>query len=64
MGKELDCYRDVLEDILAASSGRRLLTGKDVAAYLGIDPRTARKRYAIPEGGILAPVLARRLLKA
>ena len=50
-------YRDVLEDILSWSDGKRLLT----ATYLGIDRRTAIKRYKIAAGGIAAPVLARML---
>ena len=54
-------YRDVLEDILNWSDGKRLLTATETATYLGIDRRTAVKRYKISAGGIAVPVLARML---
>lgn len=59
--REKEGYRDVLADILEYTNGRRLLTVAETARYLGIDRRTAAKRYDIPPEGIAAPVLARRL---
>jgi len=59
--KEKEGYRDILADILAYTDGRRLLKKKDVAGYLGIDTRTATKRFGVTADGIAAPVLARKL---
>lgn len=60
MAREYEAYRDILADI-CESVGKRLLNAKDVAAYLGIDPRTAKRRFAIGADGISAPALARKL---
>lgn len=59
--REKPGYRDVLEDILRWSDGKRLLTATEAAAYLGVDRRTAVKRFSITADGIAAPVLARKL---
>ena len=56
-------YRSVLADILEYTDGRRLLTKKDVADYLGVDQRTAAKRFNLTKDGIVAPELARMLAK-
>lgn len=61
MPREFEDYRPILEDILEFSSGRRLLSAKDVAQYLGRCEKTVRKNYEIDAGGILAHVLARKL---
>lgn len=58
MSREKETYRPVLADILDFTGGRRLLTAKDVGAYLGIDQRTAARRFDIDAHGIAAPVLA------
>lgn len=59
--KEKSTYRDNLADLLDYTGGRRLLTAKQVGEYLGIDQRTASKRYQIGKDGISAPTLARLL---
>lgn len=58
-----DAYRDALEDILRYTDGKRMLSARTVAEYLGIDQRTARKRYEIPADGIMATRLARMLCR-
>ena len=63
MSREFENYRPILEDILTFSNGRRNLSAKDVAAYLGRSESTVRRRYGVGAGGILAPVLARTLAK-
>ena len=61
MGRELDGYRDQLEDILTFFDGRRLLTVTDVAIYLGRQRNCVRERFGIGKEGITAPMLARKL---
>lgn len=61
MSRERAEYRDNYEALLERFQGRMLLTARDVAAYCGIDPRTAQKRYAISRKGITIPTLARRM---
>lgn len=61
--REKATYRDNLEDLLAFTGGGRLLNLSQVAKYLGIDRRTAEKRYQIGKEGITAPTLARMLSK-
>lgn len=58
---EKSTYRDNLADLLDFFGGRRLLTAVDVGKYLGIDRRTAARRYNIGKDGITAPTLARML---
>ena len=58
-------YRDNLEAVLAFTGGRHLLNAKEVGAFLGIDYRTARKRYDFDKyGAISAPTLARQMCSA
>ena len=57
--RDAEGYREALEDILRFTDGKRLLTKKDVGKYLGIDPRTAEKRFSIGKDGIFATDLAR-----
>ena len=57
--RDAEGYREALEDILRFTDGKRLLTKTDVGRYLGIDPRTAEKRFGIGKGGIFATDLAR-----
>lgn len=63
MPRELESYRDIIEDVLKFTGGKRLLTTKDVAAYLGICYNTARSRFGITKDGITAQSLARKLAK-
>lgn len=61
MGRELESYRDILEDILKYTGGKRLLTTEEVCRYLGICYKTAKKRFTMTRDGISAPALARKL---
>ena len=61
MPRELPEYRDNYEAICEKFPQKMLLTAVDVAAYCGIDPRTARRRYSISKEGITIPTLARRM---
>ena len=55
-------YRDNLEQILAFTGGRHLLTIKDVKGFTGIaDSRTINKRFPMVDGYISAATLARCL---
>ncbi|MPM03136.1 hypothetical protein SDC9_49396 [bioreactor metagenome] len=60
--RETIVFRDNLEDILAFSNGKHLLTIKDVSTFTGRDPRWCKKAYGIdPAKGISAATLARKL---
>jgi hypothetical protein len=61
MPRERPEYRDNYEALVEHFPNKMLLTAMDVAAYCGIDPRTARRRYAIGREGITIPTLARRM---
>lgn len=63
MPKEVEGYRDMLEDLLQYFGGARLVYPAQVAKYLGVCSRTAAKRYDIPREGIALPILARRMCK-
>lgn len=54
-------YRDNLEDILAFTGGKRMLTVGEVGRYTGlVDPRTVRRQFPYFQNGkISAPTLAR-----
>lgn len=55
-------YREVLQDILEFSGGKRLLTLAEVRNYTGVrDNRTIKRRFPIRDGYIAAPMLARCL---
>ncbi len=61
MPREKEDYRAILEDILTATGGKRMITIEDAARYLGISRKTVKKRYMPEDGPINACVLARRL---
>lgn len=61
MPREKPSYRDHMEILLNDFGGKRLLKLKDVAKYLGIDTRTAKKRYSFDNNYISIVVLAREL---
>lgn len=63
MPREKPEYRDNFQALVEHFGGRMLLTAVDVAAYCGIDPRTARRRYEISREGITVPTLARRMCR-
>ena len=54
-----EAQRANLEDILAFTGGRRLLTLADVRDYTGVrDNRTLKSRFSFVKGYISAPTLA------
>ena len=54
-----EAQRANLEDILAYTGGRRLLTLADVREYTGVrDNRTLKSRFSFTKGYISAPTLA------
>ena len=62
VSREKEGYREILQDILEFSSGRRMLSIKEVSAYTGIaDYRAIKKRFAFEDSYISAFVLARAL---
>lgn len=61
MARESPYYRDLLEDILTFSDGKRMLSLSDIARYMGVDRKTVTRRYGITGGQTPAPVLARML---
>lgn len=62
MPRERPAYRDNLEDILAFTGGRRVMTIADVRKYTGmVDNRTVKRHFPIRDGIIAAATLARCL---
>lgn len=62
--REKPSYRDHLADLLEYTGGKRLMTTKEVAAYLGVSRQTAAKRFGVKgKEGILVVELARTLAK-
>ena len=62
--REKDGYREQLEQILAYSGGKVVLTLKDVRGLTGVkDNRTLKKRYRFNNGVISASQLARDMLQ-
>ena len=58
--KEADTYRSVLADLLQAKD-ERIWKQSEVARYLGLDPRTVKRRYGVGREGIEVHLLARRV---
>lgn len=52
MPRERADYRDLLERLDEAFPGRELLQKQEIAAWLGIDPRTVARRYNFPPGRV------------
>lgn len=62
MSREKAGYREILQDILEFSSGRRMLSIKEVSAYTGIvDYRALKKRFSFVDNYISAFALAQTL---
>lgn len=59
MPKEKADYRDLLERLDAAFPGRELLTKRDVAAWLGVNEKTVKRRYGWPRGKVSKTQVAR-----
>ena len=58
--KEYESYRAILADLLQAQDSKHW-TQKQTSYYLGIDPRTVKRRYGIDRKGINVWELARRI---
>jgi len=61
--REKSGYRETLADLLEYTGGVRIISAKGAGAYLGIDYRTAQKRYGIGKEGIVVTKLAAALVK-
>lgn len=59
MPREKFDYRDLLERLDVAFPGKELLEKKDIAAWLGVDPRTVARRYKFPRGKVTKTQVAR-----
>jgi hypothetical protein len=62
MPRELEGYREQLEDIMSVFAPKRVLSVSDVVRYTGLNYRTVVKRYSIDENGITTVQLARLLV--
>lgn len=62
MSREKESYRPILADLLQAKDGR-MWRQKEIALYLGIDPRTVKSRYGIGREGVEVHDLARLLAR-
>lgn len=56
-----DGYWDTMEMLGQGFGDKKLLKAKEVAKFLGIDYRTALKRFSFKDGYISISVLAREL---
>ena len=61
MAREKLDYRDLLERLDEAFPERELLTRGEIAAFLGVNPRTVKRRYDFPAGRVTKTLVARRL---
>ena len=62
MAREKEYFRDVLESIRDAYPGKEMLNIKEVAAFIGCDYRTAKKRFSFTKyNWISVVVLAREM---
>lgn len=59
--REHEMYRPVLEDILAYSKGKRMLTITEVSKYVGHKNEWCKKYLGVPREGISAMALAKKL---
>lgn len=61
MPREKADFRNILERLDAAYPGRELLTREELAAFLGVNPRTVKRRYDFPAGRVTKTLAARRI---
>lgn len=59
MAREKVDYRDLLMRLDEAFPGRELLTREEIAAFLGVNPRTVKRRYDFPAGRVTKTAIAR-----
>ena len=63
MAREPETYRLILESLLTASKGKRILSQTDVARHLNKSRGWVIKRIGIKNGGIAVEALAMKLAK-
>ena len=61
--REPECYREILEGLLAASDGKRILSQTDVARLLNKSRGWVINRLKVSGGGIAIEALAMKLAK-
>ena len=59
MPREKADYRDLLMRLDEAYPGRELLTRGEIAVFLGVNPRTVKRRYDFPAGRVTKTAIAR-----
>lgn len=63
MAREHEMYRPILEDLLAYSGGKRVLSLTDVCRYCGRENRWVKEHLGVTREGVTVHELARRLAK-
>lgn len=61
--REPECYREILESLLTASDGKRILSQTDVARLLSKSRGWVINRLKVGGGGIAVEALAMKLAK-
>ena len=61
--KEPDAYRPILESLLSASKGKRILSQSDVARLLNKSRGWVRERLDVKRDGITVEALAMKLAR-
>jgi len=61
--REPDGYRQILESLLSASKGKRILSQSDVSRLLNKSRGWVRERLEVKKGGITVEALALKLAK-
>ena len=59
MPREKADYRELLMRLDESFPGRELLTREEVASFLGVNPRTVKRRYDFPSGRVTKTLVAR-----
>lgn len=59
MPREKPDYRELLARLDDTFPGRELLTREEIAAFLGVNPRTVKRRYDFPAGRVAKTAIAR-----
>lgn len=59
MPREKADYRELLMRLDESFPGRELLTREEVATFLGVNPRTVKRRYNFPAGRVTKTLVAR-----